>query len=142
MDVSFATADGTATSPADFAALPLSTITFAPGQLARTVTVTVAGDLLDEFDESFTLNLSSSVNATISDGLGLGTITDNDALPILSVDDVTVTEGDAGTVNALHGQHQHRQRARPLGRLRDGQRLRDRAGRLRVRRRPAGLRRR
>ena len=65
------------------------------------MTVTVAGDLLDEFDENFTLNLSNSVNATISDGLGLGTITDNDALPILSVDDVTVTEGDAGTVNAI-----------------------------------------
>ena len=77
--------------------------------------MTVAGDLLDEFDENFTLNLSNAVNATISDGLGLGTITDNDALPILSVDDVTVTEGDAGTVERdLHGQRSTPSAGAPL----------------------------
>ena len=50
--------------PADYTALPLTTITFSPGQVTRTVTVTVAGELLDEIDESFTLNLSNVVNAT------------------------------------------------------------------------------
>ena len=65
--VSYATADGTATAPADYTALPLTAITFAPGQVTRTVSVTVAGDVLDEIDESFTLNLSNPVNATISD---------------------------------------------------------------------------
>ena len=56
----------------------------------------VNGDLLDEIDETFFVNLSSPVNATIADGQGLGTITDDDAAPALSIDDVTVTEGNAG----------------------------------------------
>ena len=79
----------------------MTTITFSPGQVTRTVTVTVAGDLLDEIDESFTLNLSNAVNATISDPLGLGTIADNDQPPTLSVNDVVVTEGNTGTVAAI-----------------------------------------
>ena len=40
------------------------------------------------------------VNATIADGIGVGTITDDDAAPTLSINDVTVTEGNTGTVNA------------------------------------------
>ena len=100
VNVDYVTADGTATAPADYTALPLTTITFAPGQVTRTVSVAIAADLLDEIDESFTLNISNAVNATISDPLGLGTITDNDPTPTLSVDDVTVIEGDVGTVAA------------------------------------------
>ena len=60
----------------------------------------VNGDLLDEIDETFTINLSNAANATIADPQGIGTITDNDPLPALSIDDVTVTEGNTGTVNA------------------------------------------
>ena len=101
VDVDYVTADGSATAPADYTALPLTTITFAPGQVTRTVSVPIAADLLDEIDESFTLNLSNAVNATISDPLGLGTITDNDPLPTLAVDDVTVLEGNSGTVAAI-----------------------------------------
>ena len=97
--VDYATADGTATAPADYAATS-GTLTFAPGQTTRTVTVPVAGDLLDELDETYTLNLTNAVNAAIADGTGLGTILDDDPLPALSINDVTVTEGDAGTVNA------------------------------------------
>ena len=37
------------------------------------------------------------MNATIADAQGLGTITDDDAAPTLSIGDVTVTEGDSGT---------------------------------------------
>ena len=59
----------------------------------------VAGDLLDEIDETFTLNLSNAVNATISDGARpRHDHRQRRAARSLSVDDVTVTEGDAGTV--------------------------------------------
>ena len=97
--VDYATADGTATAGADYTATS-GNLTFTAGQTTRTITVPTSGDLLDEIDETFTLSLANPVNAAISDPLGLGTITDNDATPTLSVDDVTVTEGDAGTVNA------------------------------------------
>ncbi len=98
--VDVASANGTATSPADYTALPLTTLAFAAGETTKTVTVDVHGDVLDEFDETYTLALSNQTNATIADNLGLGTITDDDALPTLSIDDVTVAEGNSGTVAA------------------------------------------
>ncbi|HWS99523.1 MAG TPA: TIGR03790 family protein [Pyrinomonadaceae bacterium] len=79
--VKYQTADGAAASPADFTALPQATLTFAPGQTAKTVTVPVKGDLLDEPNETFQFILSGPVNATLNVGQGTGTITDNDPAP-------------------------------------------------------------
>ena len=99
VSVDYSTADGTATAPADYAATS-GTLTFAPGQTTRPVSVQVAGDTVDEINETFTVNLSNAVNAAIADGTGLGTILDDDSLPALSINDVTVTESDAGTTSA------------------------------------------
>ena len=61
----------------------------------------VIGDLLDEADETFTRGAYlSPVNATIADAQGVGTITDDDAGAIRTVNDVGVTEGNSGTVTA------------------------------------------
>ena len=98
--VHYATADASATAPGDYAAAT-GNLTFAAGETTKTVTVAVNGDLLDEVDESFTLNLSSAVSATIADPQGVGTITDDDGTPSLSVNDVTVTEGNGSSVNAV-----------------------------------------
>ena len=98
MSVDYATADGTATAGADYTATS-GTLTFTAGQTTRTITVPTSGDLLDEIDETFTVNLTNPVNATIADPFGLGTIIDNDATPTLTAEDVTVTEGDSGTVD-------------------------------------------
>ncbi len=97
--VNYASVAGTATSPADYGAVS-GTLTFVPGDTSETITVPVVGDLLDEDDENYTIALSSPVNATFGDNLGFGTITDNDAEPTLSVGDVSVTEGNSGTVDA------------------------------------------
>src|SRR4029077_17700819 len=51
----------------------------------------------DEPDETFTVNLSSPSSALIADGLGVGTIRDDDPLPVLSVADVSIAEGNSGT---------------------------------------------
>ena len=99
VSVDFATTAGTAAAPGDFTATSGS-LTFSAGQTTKSVTVAVNGDLLDEIDENFILGLSNPGSATISDGIGLGTITDNDPLPTLSVNDVTLTEGDGGPVAA------------------------------------------
>ena len=95
----WATAVGSATAGADYVAAT-GNRTIAAGTTTATIGITVNGDLLDEIDETFGITLSNPSNATISDGSGLGTITDDDAAPTLSVDDVSVTEGDAGTVTA------------------------------------------
>ncbi len=91
----------------------------------------VAGDTLDELDETFTVNLSNAVNAAIADGTGLGTILDDDPLPALSINDVTVTEPDSGhDERDVHGQPQRAERPRDLGRLRDRGRHGDGTGGL------------
>jgi hypothetical protein len=98
--VAYATANGTATAPADFASAS-GTLTFAAGVTTQTLTVVVAGDTLDEATETFLVNLSSPSNVTINDGQATGTITDNDATPSLSINNVSVAEGNTGTVNAV-----------------------------------------
>src|SRR5262245_60175470 len=97
--VDYATADGTATAPGDYLS-STGTVKFLAGQTSRPVSVTVNGGLLDEADETYLVNLSNATNATILDGQGLGTIIDDDAPPALSVDNVAVTEGNSGNVNA------------------------------------------
>ena len=140
--VDYATDDGTAVAGADYTSAS-GTLELPVGQLTGTISVPVTGDLLDEIDENFTVTLTNPSNATITDDTGLGTIADNDATPTLSINDVTVAEGDAGTVTAtLHGHAQRRQRPRRLRRLLDPERHRDRAGGLHRRERLAHLRRR
>jgi parallel beta-helix repeat protein len=97
ISVAYATADGTAVAGQDYVAAS-GTLTFPPGTTARTVAVAVIGDLLDEANETFDLNLSAPVNATIADGQGIGTILDNDPPPAVSIGDCAVMEGNAGTV--------------------------------------------
>ena len=54
------------------------TLTFAPGETTKTVTVAVVGDTVNEPNEAFTVNLSGPTNATVSDAQGQGTITNDD----------------------------------------------------------------
>jgi hypothetical protein len=77
--VDFATADGTATiADNDYVAIPAGRLTFAPGETFKTITVQVNGDLTNETDETFVVNLSNAVNATIASGQGTGTIRNDD----------------------------------------------------------------
>jgi chitinase len=95
--VDFATADGTATQPADYSRR-LSALTFSPGSVTGTVTVVVNGDRLPEADETFTLRLSNPKNAVIADGVGIGTIVDDEPVTI-GIADERMLEGDRGTRN-------------------------------------------
>jgi hypothetical protein len=76
--VDFATANGSATAPSDYAATT-GTVTFAPGETAKTVTVQVNGDTTREPNETFNVNLANAAgNATIADATGVGTIANDD----------------------------------------------------------------
>ena len=75
----YATANGTATAPSDYAAIASTLLTFNPGDTTKTVSVTINGDVGFEPNETFFVNLSNPVNATISDNQGLGTIQNDDA---------------------------------------------------------------
>ena len=93
------TGDGTAIAPQDYAS-NTQTLTFNPGVTSQTFDVAVAGDAIDEFNETFAVTLSSPVNVSVPTATRQGTIQDNDALPSLSIDDLAFAEGDAGTTPA------------------------------------------
>jgi hypothetical protein len=75
----YATANDTATAPSDYVAIASTLLTFNPGDTSKNVSVTINGDVGFEPDETFFVNLSNPVNATISDNQGLGTIQNDDA---------------------------------------------------------------
>ena len=94
--VSYQANPGTATTPSDFA--PSSgVLLIAPGATSNTITVNVVGDNVFEPTETFTVDLSSPSNATISDPSGLGTIVEDESQPVINISDVSLNEGNAGT---------------------------------------------
>jgi len=98
--VNYATANGSATAGSDYVAAS-GTATFAPGVTSVPVNVTVNGDTAFEVDETFTVNLTSPVNATIGDAQAIGSITNDDAIPAFSIADASVIEGNSGNTNVV-----------------------------------------
>ena len=76
--VNYATANGTATAGSDYVAQS-GVLTFAPGETQKTIQVTAIGDGLVEANEGFTVVLTNPSGATLADGVGAGTITNDDA---------------------------------------------------------------
>ena len=98
--VDFATADGTAIAGSDYTARA-GTLTFNPTDTTLTISVPITTDTTFETDETFTVNLSNvSANATVADAQATGTITNDDAVPTISINDISVIEGNSGTTPA------------------------------------------
>lgn len=98
--VQYATANGTAVSGGknlDYTRAA-GTLSFAPGETSKTLSVLVNGDTLIEPDETFSVTLSGAVGADIVVGTGTGTIVNDDILPLLSIGSVARAEGNSGTV--------------------------------------------
>ncbi|SIR89146.1 type I secretion C-terminal target domain (VC_A0849 subclass) [Sphaerotilus natans] len=74
--VAYATANGTALAGADYVAQN-GTLTFAPGETSKTITVTILDDAVYEGPESFSVELSAPTNSVILDGSGTATIKDD-----------------------------------------------------------------
>ena len=89
--VNYHTAPGLALAGADYVAKS-GTLTFAPGELTKTITIDLVGDTQAEYDEQFAVDLDTAVGALISQGHATGTIVNDDPLPSLSVADATITE--------------------------------------------------
>lgn len=99
--VDFNTNDGTAIALEDYVAVS-GTLSFAPGEFLKTVTVPLVNDETTEPIESFAFNLS---NATGSSTLGSPNtaqvlILDEDPAPQISINDVAITEGNTGNASA------------------------------------------
>jgi Calx-beta domain-containing protein len=98
--VDWATSDGTATAPGDFTDTS-STVTFTPGDVEEAVEVPVNADTQYEVDETLIVDLSNPTDSFMGDGQGVGTITNDDPVPSVSISDASVAEGNAGTTTAL-----------------------------------------
>ena len=80
VSVSFATADGTATTANHDYAAASGSLLFAPHETSKTISVSVFGDFVIEPNETFSVNLTAPSNATIADGQGIGTIQNDDTV--------------------------------------------------------------
>ena len=75
--VSYVTVADTATASSDYQTAT-GTITFNPGDTSKPIAVLLNGDIEIEPDETFFVNLSNPVKATIADNQGQGTIVNDD----------------------------------------------------------------
>ncbi|MEG3982311.1 Calx-beta domain-containing protein, partial [Microcoleus sp. T3B2] len=96
VDVSARVADG------DYTALTKSTLTFAPGEQVKTISVPIVNDSVYEPNtEIFTVNLSDPKNAVIGKSRGIATINSDDGAPWASIvvynQIVNIQEGNSGT---------------------------------------------
>ncbi len=105
--VNYTTVDGTAIQPGDYT-LTAGSHTFTPGQISKTVSVPIIGDCSIEPNETFLVRLSGLVNngrnVTLSGGGatldGTGTITNDDALPVITCPGNITMNAAAGVCNA------------------------------------------
>ncbi len=95
--VTYATANDTAQAGSDYTARA-GTLSFAPGEVAKTVSFDIIDDNLAETDESFQLLLGNPGGATIADGIGAAMISRSDtaavARPQILVSPIFASEGD------------------------------------------------
>jgi Calx-beta domain-containing protein/Big-like domain-containing protein len=99
--VSYATQDGSATLADNDYSPGGGTLTFTPGTTGpQSATFNANGDTKTESDEIVVVNLSSPANATIADGTANATLLNDDGPPSVSIDDVSVAEGNTGPTSA------------------------------------------
>jgi hypothetical protein len=104
--VKYYTVNGTAVAGADFTGRTTTapgTLTFGPGVTSMSLnTIATNDDALVEGNETFKLQLFTPTNATLNTAASsaIGTIVDSDHA-YLSINDVTLMEGDSGTKDAI-----------------------------------------
>lgn len=99
--VNYSTADDTAIAGQDYIAAS-GTVTFAPGETSQTIDITINDDNESEAEENFNLNLGNVSNAISFNQRGIVTLEDDEeSLPIISVADINLNEGNSDTTTAL-----------------------------------------
>lgn len=101
VNASYSTANGSATAPGDYTAQSNQTVSFAPGETQKTITVPVIDDNVVEQTETFSVVLTNPTGgAILTDATAQGSILD-DEQPNISVSDTAIAEGDADTRSAV-----------------------------------------
>ncbi|HEX5218841.1 MAG TPA: Calx-beta domain-containing protein, partial [Verrucomicrobiae bacterium] len=98
--IRFATANQTALAGQDYFSTN-GVLTFAPGVTTQSFAVRIIGDLLNETNKTFAVNLSNPTNLTIIKGQAIGTIVNEDPYPYISISDATIAKPNSGTTNII-----------------------------------------
>jgi hypothetical protein len=96
--VNYATSDGTATAPADYVSTT-GTLTFLPGVTSQTFTVPINDNGLPSADKTFSVNLSSPMNAVLGTWSTSTVTIYDDELPTVTVAATQPNAAEAGPVN-------------------------------------------
>ncbi|HEX8146392.1 MAG TPA: Calx-beta domain-containing protein [Pyrinomonadaceae bacterium] len=96
--LTYSVVNGT-TNSSDFTHTP-ATLTFAPGETTRNITIDVNDDAVNERDETFSVQVGSVTGGTVGRRTTVVTILNDDPLPTISVGDTTIVEADSGTRQA------------------------------------------
>ena len=96
--VGYTTVADTAVSPTDFTA-KTGTVNFAAGASIATITVSVKGDVIEEANEVFSVQLTGVTQgpAVLDDDTGEGLILNDDVTAVASIFDTNGLEGNTGT---------------------------------------------
>ena len=128
--VTYATSNATATAEQDYAGTR-GTLIIAAGRRTGTVPVRLLDDEYPEGDETFTVTLSDPDGAVIADGVGTGTIIDDDRVEVTvsyGAGSYTVTEGSVVSVTVVLSEAAGRSVTIPLTRAPDGASASDYSG--------------
>lgn len=98
--VHYATVNGTATAGSDYTATS-GTLSFADGEVSKSITIPITNDAIYEGNEGFTFTLSSPTNGTLIGSPSSQTITivDDETPPSISISDAALYEGNSGASN-------------------------------------------
>src|SRR6185503_4386174 len=98
----YLTADLTASAGQDYTAVS-GTLTFMDGETSKTFDVPIADNNSNEADETLALLLRNpaSPDAAASQSIAVLTIQNHNRFVTLSIDSISVAEGDVGTSNAV-----------------------------------------
>lgn len=101
VDVTYETNDLTATTANNDYIAASGTVTIPSHGTSAYIPVQIVGDTEKESNETFAVSITDLTNAVANDDQAIGTILDDDVAPLITIGDVSVTEGNAGTTAAV-----------------------------------------
>lgn len=98
----YSTRNGTALAGSDFVAVNNGQLVIPPGQTTGTIQIPLINDALSESNETFSLDLSNPIQATLGTTQVQGTIVDDDAVPLVSFSAAAQTVAESAGVVHVH----------------------------------------
>lgn len=102
LTVQYATANGTAIAGEDYTS-KTGTLTFSAGETSKIIQIPITDDSTTEQDETFTVTLRNTPSLENLGAPSILTVTiqDRSTVPVLTINNAFVTEGDAGTTTEM-----------------------------------------